>query len=486
MSRLYRTVRFILRRGVEVYFVDIQASGKELIPEEGPLILAANHPNSIMDTVMLGTQTRREIRYMARSGLFKNLAVRAIFNKFGVIPIYRAQDGTDITKNMGSFEAAYEALEDGTCIGIFPEGQNSGERRVLEIKTGTARIGLEAEARNSFRLGVKIQPVGLNFEDRDRFLSRVLVRFGEPIELAEYAEEYAEDPRATVRRLTDRLQEEMRRLATHIEDERNHDLVRDIYSIYGSGPEGAVMGDQELAIELFDRRGRQEGLDEKSVAGGLDRFSKEQELAQVVEYYQAQDPGRVARLRMDIRRYKDHLGQLKIRHKLLDKGVEDVRRRKEAIKLTAFALLLGPLAVFGLINHLLPALIVRLVVKRQPDEAFVAFAGFLTGLLAFPFFYALQGWLLYSKLGVPAWAVALYILVLPTSGLFFLRWWQKILVYRQRILARTLFRSDANLLQAAELERRAIIESFEEFEKGYRLSRYREKESEGRESEVVV
>lgn len=90
MSRLYRTVRFILRRGVEVYFVDIQASGKELIPEEGPLILAANHPNSIMDTVMLGTQTRREIRYMARSGLFKNLAVRAIFNKFGVIPIYRA------------------------------------------------------------------------------------------------------------------------------------------------------------------------------------------------------------------------------------------------------------------------------------------------------------------------------------------------------------------------------------------------------------
>ena len=55
-------------------------------------------------------------------------------------------------------------------------------RRVLEkIKTGAARIGLEAEARNEFSLNCCIIPIGISYSDLVRFRSDIMVRFGEPI-----------------------------------------------------------------------------------------------------------------------------------------------------------------------------------------------------------------------------------------------------------------------------------------------------------------
>ncbi len=470
MSRTYRIVRFILRSAVDVYFVDIRASGQDLIPADGPLIFAANHPNSIMDTVMLGTQTSRQIRYMARSGLFKNLAVRAIFNHFGVIPVYRSQDGSDTSDNQSSFEKAFEALEEGGCIGIFPEGRNSPDRQVRELKTGTARIALSAEDRNDFSLGVQIQPVGLNFEDRDRFLSRVLIRFGEPIDVRDYEDLYRIDPRDAARALTDRLQKDMRHLATHIEDQRNHQLVQDIHAIYGAKINQEVLGDLNLELDLFDRTARQDQLDRRDHNAAIkakprtkleDRFQLEQRIADAVDFFQRTDPGLVARVRMDVRRYLDHLSQLKIRHKLVEQGLKDGRRRKEAVKLTTYAVLLGPIAIYGLINNVIPALIVRLITRRQPDEAMVAFAGFFTGLLAFPLFYSLQAWALWHLSDYSVLTVLFYVLTLPVTGLFFLRWWRQILAYRERILFRTFFRTEQNLLEALERERQNLIETFE-------------------------
>lgn len=471
MSRLYPTLRFVLRSALGIYFFDIRATGQEKIPEDGPLIFAANHPNSIMDTVLLGSQTERQIRYMARSGLFENPVVRAVFNHFGVIPIYRSQDPGDTSKNSTSFDKAFEALEEGGCIGIFPEGKNSPERMVQKLKTGTARIALSTEERNDFSLGVRIQPVGLNFEDRDRFLSSVLIRFGEPIDVSEYADRYESDPRGTVRQLTDRLQERMRALATHIEDERNHKLVSDIYDLYGRKMTRGLLDDLDLQLDLYQRSDRQERLaserSAKARAALEDRFDREQRIADAVDYYQSTDPGLVARIRMDIRRYRDHLAQLQVRHALLEKGFSNTGRRRDAVRMTAYAVLLGPVAIFGLLNNLIPATIVRQVTRRQPDEAMVAFAGFFTGLIGFPLFYTLQGWALWTMTDQSLVGVILYLLALPITGLFFLRWWRQILAYRERILFRTFFRSEKGLIDTLERERLELIDTFEDLKNRY-------------------
>ena len=471
MSRLYRTVRFVLRAAVGVYFFDIRATGSEKIPDDGPLIFAANHPNSIMDTVLLGAQTERQIRYMARSGLFDNPIVSAVFNHFGVIPIYRAQDPGDTGQNVTSFQRAYEALEEGGCIGIFPEGKNSPERMVRKLKTGTARIALATEDRNDFSLGVRIQPVGLNFEDRDRFLSSVLIRFGDPIDVREYAADYGGAPRETARELTNRIENKMRRLATHIEDERNHQLVGDIHDIYGSKLSVEFLDDLNLELDLYRRTDRQERLADDGTRTPRpqleDRFEREQRIADAVAYYQRTDPGLVARIRMDIRRYRDHLSQLQLRHGLLEDGLSANGHRREALAMTAYAVLLGPVAIYGLINNVVPAAIVGQVTRRQPDEAKVAFAGFFTGLIAFPLFYAMQCWALWTMADQSLVVVLAYLISLPVTGLFFLRWWRQILTYRERILFRTFFRSEKSLIDALERERQSLVDRLEDLKKHY-------------------
>ncbi len=454
----------VARSAAEVYFFDIQATGKDRIPD-GPLILAANHPNSLMDTVILAVQTPRQICYMARSGLFKKgMIVRAIFKRIGVIPIYRTEDlkgRTDL--NNDAFRKAYETLESDGCIGIFPEGKNSPDRHVQELKTGTARIALATEARNDFQLGVKIQPVGLNFEDRDRFLSSVLIRYADPIDVREFKEVYERDEREAVHQLTDRLLQELRRASTHIADERNHQLVRDVHRIYGNELAKEFIGELDIDLrplthKLFDRARARTGpkpdLD--------DKFTIEQAIAKAVDHYQKTDPGLVARVRMDIRRYRDHLRQVRLRHDLVEKKEHlKGRRRWDALKMTIYALALGPFAIYGFINNAIPYLLVNQVTRRQPDRTRVAFSGFLSGLVLFPLFYFLQGWALWTLTDHSLITVIFYLISLPITGFFFLRWWRQILAYRDRILSRTLFRSQQNLVFNLENERQNLIDTFE-------------------------
>ena len=92
----------------------------------------------------------------------------------------------------------------GGTIALFPEGGSHNEPAPLPLKTGAARIVLETQARHG-TAGLRVVPVGLVYEDKERFRSRVLVHVGEPIDPAADQEHYARAPRAAVRALTARL-----------------------------------------------------------------------------------------------------------------------------------------------------------------------------------------------------------------------------------------------------------------------------------------
>ena len=332
MPSIYRMVVHGLSLALEFYFIDIQVTGREVVPEEGPIVLAANHPNSIMDTLVLATQTRRKIRYLARSGLFKNPVMSAVFHYFGAIPVYRAQDDpTSTAKNDSMFTEAWNVLDRGGCVGIFPEGQNSEERRILKIRTGVARIALGAEARRDYQLGVRVVPVGLNFEDRDRFMSSVLVSFGKPIDVSEFVELHREDERAAVRALTERVGEAITAEALHIEDERLDDLIRDIHGIYG----------QHLLKTWFVEDGRDRGLIKRffdavqSVPGQRpdmgQHFWVKRQIVEVMGWFQEHEPEVVAQVRTDVLRYKRHLEHARLRHELLERSPATLSLRRTAL-----------------------------------------------------------------------------------------------------------------------------------------------------------
>ncbi len=493
MALLYRSLRELLRFGVDLYFIDVQTTGKQNIPSDGPMIFAANHPNSIMDTVVLGTRTDRMISYMARSGLFDNPLVAFVFNRTGVIPVYKKPG--EGASNEDSFRRAYEVLEEGGCIGIFPEGRNSMERQVLEIKTGTARIALGAVKRCDYELPVKIVPVGLNFENRDKFFSRVLVRFGEPIDVRKWADAHKEDERAACRDLTLAIENGIRTAATHIEGFRVLDLVKDVAEIYGRDLMATVIDEREnekrshsstfdeLRIDsdeewsddpiVADIMSADEGrsirkwlMDEvksttaRSYEDLDEQFWMLERIALALRYFQATDPELVNRMKAKVWLYKDHLRQVRLRSDFLDRPPETLSFRKEAMKFTVYAISFGLPALYGFLHNILPWILTGAAASRAPDEAMRAFTGLLAGLVIYGGWYGLLVTLMYGASGSYLLA-GVYAASLPISGFFALRYASELGRYRSRILTRTLFQTERRLIRQLQAERAELIETFD-------------------------
>src|SRR4029450_3073969 len=157
-----------------------------------------NHPNNLIDSLLVAAALDRKVHFLATAALFRNPLGARFLLACGAIPVYRKQDvpapgdGVGVVgaeRNVDAFTACFRTLGAGGLIGIYPEGTTHAEPRVQRIKTGAARIALEYEARR--REGVEggggaplaLVPVGLTFEARKSFRGRVLVSFGEAIAL---------------------------------------------------------------------------------------------------------------------------------------------------------------------------------------------------------------------------------------------------------------------------------------------------------------
>ena len=163
----------------------------------GPLLIASNHPNTLMDPLVAAVNRRQPIAFLAKSTFFQNPILRAIMESGNSIPIYRRQDletGAETltpaqleAQNEKAFGRCYDYFDEGGTIMIFPEGTSVSERRLRPLKTGAARIALGAEARRDFQLNLHILPLGINYFDPQRFRSDVFINPAEPIRVADYA-----------------------------------------------------------------------------------------------------------------------------------------------------------------------------------------------------------------------------------------------------------------------------------------------------------
>lgn len=457
MPWLYSSLRRAFRHGIRFFFLDIQQSGQSNVPAHGATIFASNHPNSIMDTLVLGSEVPRTIHYLARSGLFDNPLAGVLLRAGGAIPIQRRQDQDDPSaamSNDSAFAAAYELLQEGGVLGIFPEGQNAPSRFVRDIKTGCARIGLGAEAATGFSLDLRIIPVGLNYEDRDRFLSKVLVRFGEPIELRAYAERYATDEAATVREVTNRLQDAMRSVATHV-DENRIELVEAIDALAGEQIADEIA--PSLDLRTFDQRLTQRALGRGRQRAPLEeRFQVKQWIANAAEHFEAHQPERLSQLESDLARYRTHLERLRLREDFAERSAESLSTRRQSVRLMLYALFLSPIALYGLIHNFVPYRLARRFALSAPEEAMMAIRAFGGGLGLFGAAYFLFGSVAWHGSG--SWIVTgLYLFSLAVSGIWFMRYRRTLQHMRQRILFGVLFRTQQRRVSALMTQRASLL-----------------------------
>lgn len=155
--------------------------GADVVPQEGAVLLAANH-TSMIDVLFLLAALRRQAIAMAMAELWKSPLTRWLVEVLGQIPVVRG----DPESGRQAMDSATHALADGALVGIFPEQRCVRPGEVAPYRPGVAVL--------SKRTGVPIIPVrlvGANLVlplDR-RFPSfghTVHVLFGEPIDPADF------------------------------------------------------------------------------------------------------------------------------------------------------------------------------------------------------------------------------------------------------------------------------------------------------------
>jgi 1-acyl-sn-glycerol-3-phosphate acyltransferase len=198
----FRVLRAWAFSAVSVFYRRVEVTSR--VPDDRPVILAANHGNALADPAVMLAKMPKFPRFLATATWWKSPPVRLFFRLAGVVPIHRRRDVEDIHRNTSAFEACHAALAAGAHIAIFPEGELHVEPALLPLKTGAARIALGAAADAGVR-GIVIVPVGLVYDDRGRFRSDAEINFGEPIEIDEWVQRYRADAAKAVRAVTDLL-----------------------------------------------------------------------------------------------------------------------------------------------------------------------------------------------------------------------------------------------------------------------------------------
>ncbi len=206
MLALFRLISLAV---VRLFYRQIGATNAENLPEEGPTILVANHPNGLMDPIVVQLLLKRPVSFLAKSTLFGNPVGRMTMQAFNALPVYRRRDGEDTSKNAAMFEGCNDTLEQGGAILLFPEGTSHSDPKMRPLKTGAARIALSAMVERGIP-ELTIVPVGLLYEAKEVFRSRVGVAAGEPIAVSDYLAAFEDDERRAVEQLTGRIADGLR------------------------------------------------------------------------------------------------------------------------------------------------------------------------------------------------------------------------------------------------------------------------------------
>lgn len=197
-------VAALARLMLHVFFRDVHVTGLEGLPRGIPLVFVANHNNSVVDSVLLLALPGVRPRMLAKSTLFSHPVMGPLLALVGALRVYRRQDaGADVSRNFETFAECGRVLAAGGQVALFPEGTSHNKERRLPIKSGAARIVLEAASRGV--LGTRIVPVGLTYEAKERFRSRVRVSVGHAVDPEPEIARHPEEPRAAVRALTERI-----------------------------------------------------------------------------------------------------------------------------------------------------------------------------------------------------------------------------------------------------------------------------------------
>ena len=358
---------------IRIFYRHYEVAGLENIPQDRGVIFCANHVNALVDPILVQAASKKTMRPLARSGLFRKLWLKPILNIMGAVPIYRATDeGSDLTQNQDSFRRVYELLEQGEWIMIFPEGQSHSQSQIQKLKTGAARMALGTLARGKSK--PILLPVGLTFTNKGKFRGDVLVYFGPPVDLT--VPDEVED-QLHVRVVTRRLTEGLRDVTINTDNWEDMELVSKV----------------ERFFAMRSGKYRQRKL--------IQRFAALKRIIARHQLLRQQQPELIQQVTRDLRRFEKICRSVGIKDYHLNVAYRPFLVIWYSLKLLMILLLALPLFLWGVLNSFIPFVLTRKLSRKlakasdQYDTAKI-----LSGFFFFALFWGVQTFLLYRYAGL--------------------------------------------------------------------------------------
>ena len=376
---------------VRTFFREIVVEGSHHVPSRGPAILTANHPNSLLDPlVLLFLPMPCRLRFVAKASLFSVPVLGWMLRRFRAIPVIRRSDIEGPVDYSVFFAACIEALAAGDAVVIFPEGRSLPHPTMASLRTGAARLFFLALRRGIY---APIIPVGLNYEQGAIFRSSVLISVAPPIDAQEYWVRYQHIPEEAVRELTTAIARSLQHHVFQAESFRDRELMLLLERLYGRTESEPSWALRWARLKQFER--------------GLAALRH-------------QAPHEIARVRHLLSRYERIVSLARG----FDRQESGPAERRIGSILAALAGLF--VAAVGVALNWIPyRLCGRLVRLTGRDQADAATFKIVYACVLFPATYLIEAFLAWTWGGVAA-ALSFAVSIVPLTyfTLLFFEWWE--------------------------------------------------------------
>lgn len=448
------SLKRFLQITLRIFFSEITVLGAERISPTGSFVLVANHANALIDPALLFAFLPRTPRFLAKSTLWSVPVVRTLLIATRSIPVYRKMDaGVDTSKNDQTFLHCTRALAQGEAIALFPEGITHNEPSLQPLKTGAARIVLSAQAENS-GLTVPIIPVGMTFDAKDRFRSRVLIVVGDALFAQAVRETNSSDAHATVRALTQKIDTELRRVTLNYPSWEEAHWIERAAALYARQilhhQDEEALSDMASRSQV-DSRAALPRTAAKRVE--LEFFIRHQ-FATAYPRLKQEAPQAIEQVLVALHAYADLLASVNCSDEYDWQKNPPLRRWRARLRVRL------PMAMLGLVLNWLPYRLAGEIGERTSrtlDQP--ATHKFMAGVVLFPMFWLLETWLAWQYL---AHEVGLAVLFLaPFSGYVILRFHERRLRFREELRFQRILHTQKSFENELRRRRAKIVSALE-------------------------
>jgi 1-acyl-sn-glycerol-3-phosphate acyltransferase len=223
---LYTLLKFPARIALYFFCRKIFINNNEKLQSNSPLLIAANHPNSFLDAVILASLFKQPLYSLARGDAFANKFLTKILHSLKMLPVYRISEGAEnLEHNYTTFSSCIEIFKKNGNVLIFSEGRCINEWHLRPLKKGTARLAISAWQQGT---PLKILPLGINYSNFRLFGKNIILNFGEIITKESFNE--AMPPGEAIAVFNAKLNEQLKNLVIEA-DTNDKEKIKKIFFV---------------------------------------------------------------------------------------------------------------------------------------------------------------------------------------------------------------------------------------------------------------